>query len=153
MISICLLIAVLLGLGLFFGWRQIWTWRTLEERAGSNPSEAAFLWRQVIRRLLCSLLMILFAVFLVGWIFLAQQLADLGPLDPDEVREHPMVRTITLYWIGGLVLLFGLLSLACFDLIATARHGFRSARRLESQRRAELEEELREYRRRRAEMN
>lgn len=97
--------------------------------------------------------MLIFAGFLVGWFFLLRELAAVAPPDPVEETEHPLVRTITYYWIAALFVLFGLVCLAAADFLATARHGMRSVRLLEQQRRAELEEELSRYRRRRAELN
>jgi hypothetical protein len=148
------LVAVLVGLGLFFGRKQIQTLTNLGLQAELSSQDRVYLRRQTQRRLVCSILMLIFAGFLIGWFFLYRELEQVPkPAEGEAAIEHPLVRTITYYWIAALFVLFALLALASIDLIATARHGFRSVRRLENQRRAELEEEIARYRRQRTEMN
>lgn len=153
LVSTIALVIALLGLGLFFGSRQVQTWRRLKSDPGMAPMERAYLYKQAQRRFICSVLMIVFAAFLVGSIFIYQDLQAVQVADAEEKVEHPLVRTFTYYWMGGLFVLFALLSLAVFDLVATARHGFRSARQLDQQRRAEIEADLARLRREWAERN
>jgi len=148
-----LLVLVLLGMGAYYGYRQVQSLRTLGPDSDMPVADRSHFRRQALRRLVCSVLMFVFAGFLVGWFFLSRELAAVPPPDPDRPTEHPLVRTITFYWIAALFVLFGLLALAVFDLIATARHGFRSSRLLENERRAELEAEVARIRRERAERN
>ena len=147
------LVVVLLTLGLYYGWRQIQASRRLRQQPGMDPSERLYLTRRAQRRIVCSILMLIFAGFLIGWFFLEPELESVTPPAPDQNAEHPLVKTVTYYWIAALFVLFGLLALAAIDLVATARHGFRSVRRLATQRQAEIEEDLARLRRQRAELN
>ncbi|MFO0968334.1 MAG: hypothetical protein U0793_22495 [Gemmataceae bacterium] len=106
-----------------------------------DPAERSYLTR-CAARIVCSILMIIFAGFLIGWFFLKAELDSVLPLEADQTLEHPLVKTVTYYWIAALLVIFGLLALAAIDLVATARHGFRSVRRLATQRQAEIEEDL-----------
>lgn len=69
-------------------------------------------------------------------------LGEIKPAGPeDKAGDHPEVRVLTYYWIAFLLVLFGILALAAFDLVATARFGFRHHKMLEIQRRAMLQAE------------
>ena len=147
------LIVVLLTLGFGYGWNQVKLARSLRRQTGMDPAERSYLTRRAQRRIVCSILMIIFAGFLIGWFFLKAELDSVLPLEADQTLEHPLVKTVTYYWIAALLVIFGLLALAAIDLVATARHGFRSVRRLATQRQAEIEEDLARLRRQRAELN
>jgi len=150
-----LLIVALLGLAGYAGWRQK---KTLEKlrRQDLSREDRLYVHKQVQRRLLCCVLMAVLGGMLVGWFFLENQFrteaaavekVDEKPADDAERRNT--VQFITFYWIAFLLLLLVVLFLAAFDLVATARFGFRHQRQLEAERRAMLESEALRIRRER----
>jgi uncharacterized BrkB/YihY/UPF0761 family membrane protein len=148
------LIALVVAVAGFFLWRQFALLRTLRHEEGLAGAERHYLRQQARRRLLNSILMLLFAGLLVGGFFLfpPEPTALEAPAEPDEIAKES-IRLFTAYWILALLVLLAILALAVVDLWATARFGFQHQKQLEQDRRAMLVEEARRLRRRRQEMN
>jgi len=156
------LVVLLVALAIFFAWRQRLTLTLLKPNSALGPDDRRFLHGQVRRRLCCCFLMVVFAGFLVGWLFLHQGFDELrpeterlgaGPKDelPEEVKES--LRFYTVYWIGALLVLLGMIGLAALDMFATARYGLRRHRQLQDDRHAMLALEVAKMRQRRVERN
>ena len=112
--------------------------------------ERGFLIRQTRRRLICSVLMVVFAGFLVGWYFIETNFLDLKSVAEEEPgKTHPLVELVAYYWIAALLVLFGILALAGMDFIATARYGLHQKKLLEVERRTALEIEAMRLRKQR----
>jgi hypothetical protein len=133
-----LLVAALLLLAGYFAWRQFQTRRALVHDRTMPAEERGYLLRQSRRRLICSMLMFLFAGFLIGWYFIEINLPELKPAAADE-KPPPLVELLAYYWIAALLVLFGILALAGVDFFATARYGLQQKKLLEIERRAALE--------------
>jgi ABC-type Fe3+ transport system permease subunit len=151
LVSTILLVAVLLGLAVYYAWRQ---WQTLR---GLDVEELAAEDRRYYRnrgwrRLAGSGLMILLAALFAGSFLIedrAQELADRNEAaraQHEEVDLNPEERQFRKFWAGyWIVLLLGLLAflvLAAFDFWATHRYGLRHYRQLQADRRAMLEREI-----------
>lgn len=149
-----LLAFVLLGVAGFFGWRQIQNSQSLRTNRDLPAEERTFVRKQIRRRLVCCVLMALLALLLVGWYAIESQWPERLPHHPQEkARDNPWVEVFFAYWAFFFFVLFSILALAGVDLIATARFGLRSHRRLEAERRAVLEAEAARFRKKRAERN
>jgi len=153
------LAGLLLGLGCYFIVRQRQALRNLKGDVVLSVEDRRYLEKQAKRRIVNSILMFVFAGFLLGWVFLAptlpaveegQAAAEKKPLDEDQKAR---VRLATYYWILALVVLFAILILACADFLATARFGLRHQRQLQGERRAVIEEEIERLRQFRRERN
>ena len=134
------LVAVLLSLAGYYAWRQL---RQLRQTAGSGEAgseEGIYLRRQAWRRLVCSGLMVVLALLLVGaLLFLeapAQALADRGPDAAEQSGERAFVNFYSSYWLAFLLVLMALVVLAGVDFWAIRRYGLRQLRRLHADRRA-----------------
>jgi hypothetical protein len=137
-----LLVAALLGLGGYFAWRQFQIRRTVAQDRAMPSQERGYLILQTRRRLVCSVLMILFAGLLIGWYFIESNLPDLKlAAEQEPAKTHPLLELLTLYWIIALLVLFGILTLAGMDFFATARYAMHQKRLLDSERRATLQAE------------
>jgi hypothetical protein len=150
-----LLAALLVGVAVYFIRQQKKTLALL--RSGEPPAreDRLYLRKQVNRRLLCSILMIIIAGMLVGSMFLDDWLRgpprnqdeidrlEVGQLD-QEKREIAGAKVV--YWVAVLIVIFAMLFLAILDLMATARFGLRQHRQLESERKAMLQEEVSRWR-------
>jgi hypothetical protein len=141
-----LLVAVLLGMAVFFMWRQ---WRALRADSNENqPSEDRRYSRmQAWRRLTCSLLMLVLAGLLVIWLSsyggAVQDLVDQGKgeneLEPGQRRL--LGESLTLVNLMLMVLL-AIIALAGWDLLAIRRYGRRHLRQIQADRRAMIEDQI-----------
>jgi hypothetical protein len=145
------LVVALVGLAGYFAWRQFQTRRGLIGDRALTPEERGYLIRQTRRRLVCCVLMVLFAGFLVGWYFLEQKLPELQAVAEEEGKTHPLVELLAYYWILALLVLFGIFALAGLDFFATARYGLHQKKLLEIERRTALEIDAARLRQRRTE--
>jgi hypothetical protein len=135
-----LLVLALLGLAGYFTWRQFKTRHLLTHDRTLSPDDRLYLIRQSRRRLICSVLMVLFAGFLIGWYFIEPNLPDKNlAADQEPGKAHPLVEMVAYYWITALMVLFGILVLAGMDFFATARYAMRQKKLLEVEHRAALE--------------
>ncbi len=150
-----LLALALLGLAGYFCWQQQNNQNLLRSQLDLSPEDRQYLKGQVRRRLWCSVLMVILAGQLVGWIFMDDKLRQLQevPLAGQEVEPaqqaeaREAIRLFVFYWIGALLVLLGVLTLAALDFMATARFGLAKQRELSEARRAMLEMEASRLRR------
>src|SRR5262249_688144 len=140
-----LLVAVLLGLGGYYGWRQ---WQRLSALRAGNPDfagEERYYRNQARRRLICSILMILFALLLVGHYFLQDHLPvrdETAKKQPDLTPdEKASIRLFSYYWIGLLVVFLAILGLAAYDLWATRRFALRQLLKIHERHHELIEEQ------------
>ncbi|GEM_PF-5704214 len=149
------LAAIIVFVAVFFGWRQRYTLAQLRLDPQLAAEDRLYYAKQIRRRMVCSVLLLVFAGMLVGWFFLDQDVGALRPAEGQPLTEaaKASVRFITWYVIIALSVLMAILLLASFDFLATARFGLRRMRQLEHDRRAALEMEVTKLRRRRQEMN
>src|SRR5262249_43991077 len=136
------IVLVLLGVAGYFGYRQIQNSQKLSRDRDIPNEERQFIRRQIRRRLVCCVLMVIFPGFLAGWFVIEDRLPERIANNPEEKPgENPWVEMIVYYWSLALFVLFTILALAGLDAIATARFGLRSHRALEIERRTVLEAE------------
>jgi hypothetical protein len=153
------LTVAMFGLALFFAWRQGQTLRWLKTRPELPPEDQHYFRRRSYRRLVgCVLLMALAGMFAglysLGILSELDRLAELGNRARAEGRKLTPAEIDFLYfgmrYIAGIgLLLFGLLLVAFFDLIAIRRYGQRHHKRLREARDAMLQRELAQLRRER----
>jgi MFS family permease len=153
------LAAILVGLAIYFGRRQLQTLRSVAAPDSAKVDERRYLRTQAYRRLLCSGLMLLFAGFLLGWIVLdgeyrevreqvrAAQATEAEPQLTEEQKEF--VRVFSTYWIVALLVLLVLVALAALDFWATARYGLSQHRRLQADHRDLIRQDVAQRRRER----
>jgi hypothetical protein len=133
-----LLVALLLGLGGYYGWGQIGRLRMSNLGGAAFPGEERYFRRQAWRRLVCSGLMILLAGLLVGSYVLEKHLALPGGTAADakaagqrDSAETAAVYLFSIYWIVVFLLFLAILVLAIMDLVATRRFTFRQLQHIE----------------------
>ena len=138
------LAVILVVLAVAVGWRQRNTLRTLHAQGKMTDEERIFCRNQVRRRLFCSVLMVVLAAMIVGWLLFGLAWPDMNAF-PEEDKERAALREKiqlwTVYWIIALFWLLLIILLATFDLLATARLGLRQRRALEIAQRMVLQRE------------
>lgn len=147
-----LLVAVLLGLAGYYAWRQRQTLRRLRENDDLPADERRWLHNQARRRLVGSVLMVIFAGLLVGSFLIegrAQELANRTDaarerneeivLDDDDRRFRNIW---AIYWIVLLVGVLAMLGLAAYDFWATRNYGLKNYLRIQTDRRAMIAREI-----------
>jgi ABC-type Fe3+ transport system permease subunit len=147
-----LLVILLLGLGGYFGWRQIKTLRSLKRENSYSPAERLYLNRQARRRLAGSVLLVVFALLVTGF-----YLFDIGPPPvaadgqeaPTPAERKQLIWLFTSYWIAALIIFLAIICLALIDLLATRRFTLRQLRQLHDQHQALIDEQAARYRNRR----
>jgi hypothetical protein len=142
------LVAVLLGMAGFFGWRQLITLRTLRSSDDLSDEDRRYTRRQAWRRLVCSVIMVILAGMLAAHYKLepdAIRLADLRAQDPNHQltpAEQQTRLVYGIYWSVVLVLLMVIILLAAVDVFAIRSFGLRHFRQIQADRRAMIEGEL-----------
>jgi hypothetical protein len=147
---------LLVAIAIYFALRQRHTFALLRHETELSADDRRYLHQQAVRRLANSVLLIILAAFLVGGVFLETHLNELRPAEPlDEPPEaaKESLRLLTGYWITVLLVLLGVMLVAVFDLVATARYGAHRRRQLIDDRRAALEDEVERLRRDRHGLN
>ncbi len=144
-------ILLLGGLGGWFAWRQVRTLRRLRQDATTPQDEVQYLRPMARRRLVSSVLLIVMAAQLGGSFFFEGTMEDManeikaatdsGQQSGPREDQKPMIRFSILYWITFLLVLFGVLVLAFWDLMAIRRFGQRAFAKLQADRRAMIERE------------
>ncbi len=147
LVVVVLLVAVLVGLAIYFTSRQIQSIRAL--RSGKvAPEYQKYIHWQITRRLACSVLMVLLAGMLVASYYIeAGVRAQVEGAGKQQAQEA--AQTFAIYWGAFLIVLFILLWLAATDIIANARFGFRQSRRIASDRQDMIEQYAAQLRRER----
>jgi hypothetical protein len=146
------LVAVLVGLAGYYGWRQVRALRGLRRPDERSEDERQYIRRQAWRRLVCCGLMVVLAGMLVGSTAFdsserqlrergeeALQSGETATLNPDESR---FLKLYAAYWIICLLVLLGILVLAGMDLMAIRRYGRRQFLQIQADRRAMIEQEV-----------
>jgi len=144
------LVVVLLGVSVYYAWRQVLALRRLRRLPDLPVAETHYVRRQAFRRLLSSALMLvmagLLAIVLIAMEERAQQIAD--QTDAQRSLGQPTVFTqdemeFLNRWLGVwgsiLVLLMVVIFLAAWDLWATRLYGVREMRKIQADRRAMIE--------------
>jgi MFS family permease len=159
LVMILFLVAVLLGLAGYFGWRQLLALRGIASPDALGYDDRRFVRAQAYRRLFCSLLMVVFAGLLIGWLFLEPGYSALHEEvrarlanDPTAVateEQRDTLRTFTSYWIGALLVLLVLIAVAAVDFWSTTRYGLHQHRQLKADHRAFIEDQVARRRRER----
>lgn len=144
-----LLVVVLLGLAVVYGWRQWQALRRLGDGSALPEEELRYERRKARRRLVSCALLLVMAVLLVVLLAVfgdqAQRLADASAeAPPVEARDRPLeeVRFLRRWgWtlIAFLLALLAVLALAGVDLMETRRYGLRQYRKLQAERRAMIQ--------------
>jgi hypothetical protein len=151
-ISGALLVAILIGMGLFFLIRQWQTLRGLRIPGDRSPEDRRFTRNQAWRRLLGSLLMLVLAAQLAGFFILERPVSVLQAQGESarEKGEHPQLDTeqrrfldfYRYYLIICLLTLLAMISLAAVEYFAIRRFGKQQYRQIQADRRAMIENEL-----------
>lgn len=139
------LAVLIVAIAVYFALQQRKTLAMLRHDTELSLADRRYWHRQVVRRLVSSVLLLVFAAMLVGWLIMQPTLDSLRPAEP--VADMPESTKAWLRFFVGYViaalLVFGLILLvAVLDFLATARYGARHRRLLEDDRRAALQEEV-----------
>jgi hypothetical protein len=148
--------AVLVGIALFFARRQQLAWKSLHSGTSIGTEQRRYLLKQIGRRLLGSVLLVLLAGMLVGSLYLDWDPNTYSTRDrPPEEQEaaKQALRFITIYVMTMMLLVMAILALAVFDLWAVARFGVQQQKQLAQEHQDALEAELAQLRQKRAELN
>ena len=152
------LVLLLLALAGYFGRRQLQTLRAWRGAGEMSTEDRYYSYRQAWRRLLGCALMVVLAGLLGGWYLsgldhetrhlsterdVAAGQADPAPLNAEQKRS---VNQYVWYWIVATLVVLGMLILAIIDLMAIRRYGIRHLRKIQTERRAMIEQELSAYR-------
>jgi hypothetical protein len=150
-----LLVLLLLGLAGFYSWRQIRMLRRLRSDRSFSNDERRYLRRQAWRRVACSVLMVLFAGLLVGSYFVEGGLGSLheaaGQSPKPDQEQRAFIYFFLSYWILGILLFFGIVTLAAIDWFATRRFTLRQLKQMHESHQAMLDQQAERLRRQRAE--
>lgn len=157
-----LLVLVCISAAAFFGWQQIQTLRRLHQQPEMPADDRTYFRRQAIRRLIGCGLLVAIGVLIGGsyvsgqeeWV---ERLAEPGQIKaagaaPDAELQHKK-RIYVWYWIAVLLLLLALVIIAAIDFFAIRGYGARHLKRIYSDRKAMLEQELAELKRARGYRN
>src|SRR5580700_527021 len=135
-----ILVAILLGVAGYFGWRQVRALRGLLRPDELGSGDRRYLRAQAYRRLFCSFLMVVLAGMLSGWLlFLDGRYRELFPpkdgpaaVQMDPVEQEDFGRLFTVYWMVVLLVILAMMALAIIDFVAIARYGLSQHRRLQA---------------------
>lgn len=144
------LIAILLALAGFYGWRQVHALRQLRDPAESGVEERRYLVRRAWRRLFgCGLMILLAAMLGILMLFLEDKAGELASLSqaarergevPHLDAEQRQFSLLYGWWIiGMLVALLAILATAAVDMLATRSFTLGQFRRIQADRRAMIE--------------
>jgi hypothetical protein len=144
------LVALLLGVAGWYGWRQV---RTLRRGGDLQGDEQRFQRGLAHRRLAGSLLMLVLAGILTGvLVYLegpTQRLADerdalnrIGDTTPMTPEQKALARAYGLWWIAFLLILLALVGLALIDVVVIRRFARQQRDKLRRDRRAMIERQV-----------
>jgi cell division protein FtsB len=154
------LAALLIGIAIYFGLQQRKTLALLRHDIEMPRADRVYLHRQVVRRLINSVLLVVLALLLIGGLFLQPSLQDLNPGEPVAepgaklpANARDSLNLLSAYWIGFLLVFLAMMVMAVLDLVSTARYGAQQRRQLEDDRRDALAAEVERLRRDRHGLN
>jgi hypothetical protein len=138
--------------------RQLAVLRRLRQETLVPSDDRSYLRNQAYRRLVIGVFLLGLAGMLAGSYLsgMERHADEIGQKkEAREDGEKPpadkdFIRLYSLYWIGILVLLFLIISLAIVDLWATRRYAWQQLRRIQAEHRAVLERDLALYRQQKA---
>ena len=133
----------------FYARRQFLTLRRLRTTPEMPLDEMRRELRQSWRRLVSSgLLLLIAALLVVAQIWLEPYVRPLvdRPADQHTAEDRNAIWLYAAVWISILVLLFGVVAIAAFDLWAIRRYGKQQHRKLSDDRRAMIARQLRKLR-------
>jgi hypothetical protein len=146
------LVAVLVGVAVYFGRRQLRALRALRSASDLGPEDRIYIRSQAYRRLVCSVLLLVLAGLWTGYFFLEGPLRQVererveqtaqDPSAPVQPEHKDFLRHYTAYSIAVLLVLMLLLLLAAADVWAIARFGQRHHRQLRADLQATLADDL-----------
>jgi hypothetical protein len=149
-----LIVVILAGLAGYFGWRQ---WQALRElrvadhlTAEDRRYEYGKVWRRLASCLLMGALALLFAgAYLLDLNERAVELgqhraaaAENGKPPEMSAEQKRFVNFYSVYWTVSVLVLLAILGLAALDLWAIRRYGLRHYRKIQSDRRAMIEQQV-----------
>jgi hypothetical protein len=147
------LVVVLLGVSLYYAWRQARALRRLRQTPDLPAAETRYVRRQAWRRLAGCVLMLLMAGLLAAVLIAmedrAQQIADQReamraagqPYVPPQDEMDFLNRWVG-SWIAILLLVMVVFFLAAWDLWATRLYSVREHRKIQADRRAMIERQV-----------
>jgi hypothetical protein len=153
-----ILVAVLLGLAGYYGFRQVRLLRGLRQPDERSLEEREFTRRQAWRRLVSSALMVLLAGLLAGSAAFTPTVPHLTTSDaaatatgdeprPDSDEQRYAKIAYNSYWIVFLLVLLAILVMAGLDVVAIQRYGRKQLLQIQTDRRAMIEKEVARLRR------
>jgi hypothetical protein len=153
LIFAAMIVVVLLGMGGYYAWRQWQVLASLRHQDDLAPDDRAYQFAQAWRRLVGCFLMVVLAIllsasYLIGQEDQAQKLGQApaaGAEEADPAADAAHRRLLGQYgkfWIVFSFILFLLVALAFWDILAIRRFGVRTYRRIQSDRRAMIEDQL-----------
>jgi hypothetical protein len=147
-----LLVAALVFLAVFYGWRQVLALRGQRHEEDPTSDEAVYQRRRAWLRLVNSVLMLVLAVLLAGMLIgfenQAQQLADERDAIPQDQKQPltqeqlSFVHAYSRLWIGFLLVLLTVIVVAAVDAWSTRAFGLRQYRKLQADRRDMIERQV-----------
>jgi len=147
------IVTVLIGLAVFFGWQQWQAMRRLRQAENLHPEDRRYQRMHAGRVFVCCVLMVMVAGMVGGWYVLglegsARELGQQAAVQPED-SDHPLdanqqrsLTFFTFYWILAILLLLAMVYVAFMDLWAVRRFGLRQIRQLQADRRAMLERQI-----------
>jgi hypothetical protein len=152
-----LLVLALLGVAGYFSWQQVQSLRALPRLVGLQPEDRRYLRNLAIRRItgclcLVGIAVLIGAAFVSGLEARVQEISDQrgalpeGPKPALNEEQGAAVRLYAAYAVSLLLLLLGVVFLAAVDVWAIRRYGIRHYRRIQGDRRAMMERQLRQLR-------
>jgi hypothetical protein len=148
------LIVVLIGVVGYFSRQELRNLRRVRTDPAASPEEQQRARNRTWRRLALGALLLVLAVQLLGEFqleIMRRQLMPEGeePLETLSAEQRSFARMYTYYWIVFLLLLMAVLFIAGYDLWSLRRWSLAEHRRLNSDRREMIKEEVALYRRQR----
>jgi hypothetical protein len=146
-----ILVAALVFLGVFYGWRQVLALRRLRADADPTSDESFYQRRRAKRRLLNSGLMLILAGLLAGVLTLETQAEGLarerdafaeGEAPPLTPEQRNFVYLYTGLWITFLIIFLAVVIVAAADAWSTRTFALRAFRKLHEDRRAMIERQV-----------
>src|SRR5262245_17270522 len=122
----------LLGLAAYFIVQQFGTFKKLGIDQAMSAEDRAYFRAQARRRVVCSILLIVLAGFLIGGIFVYSSFPEKAAGEEQKMTDEQRgeMWAGVLYVTAMLLVLLVVLALAAVDFLATARFGLRHQRQL-----------------------
>jgi hypothetical protein len=146
------LVIVLVGVAVFFLWRQWLTFRQLRYGTDLSPEDRTFLRNQAWRRLVSSMLMLVLAGLLAFHFVLERPINELLARDQAQLEQgkapeqtdarRQLVNVYGAFWGLFLLALLSVIALAGFDYLAIRNYARRQYAKIREGRRVMIEEQI-----------